>query len=253
LIDGATLVITPGGKEATLAALDKKTGEVTWKSAVPGGDQAAYASVIVVEADGVKQYVQFLQKGVVGVSAKTGKFLWRYDRTAKNSPANITTPVAHGGFVYSSTGMAGGGLVKLKAGKDEVTAEPVYFDRNLPTSIGGSVLVGDYLYGTNAKGLLCVEFTTGKVKWQNKCVGAGSVCYADGRLYVHGEETGALALVEATPEAYREHGRFTPPDVPDHGGGWQKPKAWAYPVVANGRLYVRDFGRLWCYDIKGEK
>jgi outer membrane protein assembly factor BamB len=249
LIEGDVLVCTPGGTEATLLALNKKTGAVIWKSAVPGGDQAAYASGIVVETDGVKQYVQFLQKGVVGVDARTGKFLWRYEQTAKGSPANIPTPVAHAGYVYSATGRSGGGLVKLKASGGAVSAEPVYSSPKLPTSIGGSVLLGEYLYGTNGGGLLCVEFATGKVKWQDRCVGAGSVCYADGRLYVHGERQGEVALVEATPEAYREKGRFSPPDQPERGNS----QAWAYPVVANGRLYIRDLGRLWCYDVKAAK
>jgi outer membrane protein assembly factor BamB len=251
LIDGDALVCTPGGKDATLVALKKKDGEVIWKCAVPGGDQAAYASAIIVEAGGVKQYVQFLQKGVVGVDAKTGKFLWRYDKTAGKSPANIPTPLARDGYIYSATGMTGGGLVKLKVDKDEVMADPVYFDTKLPTSIGGSVLVGDYLYGTNTQGLMCVEFTTGKVKWQEKGVGPGAVCSADGRLYVHGEN-GDAALVEATPDAYREKGRLTPPDQPKERGK-PEPKAWAYPVVANGRLYLRDLGVLWCYDVKAAK
>src|SRR5213079_334576 len=101
LIDGDVLVVTPGGVEATLVALNKKTGAVIWKSAVPGGDAAAYASAIVVEAAGRKQYVQFLGAGVVGVDAKTGQFLWRYDQTSKG-PANIATPVALGEYVYNT-------------------------------------------------------------------------------------------------------------------------------------------------------
>jgi outer membrane protein assembly factor BamB len=250
LVDGDVVVCTPGGKEATLVALNKKNGDVIWKSAVPGGDEAAYASVTVVEVGGLKQYVQFLQKGVVGVDAKTGTFLWRYDKTAAGSPANIPTPVAHEGYVYSATSLGGGGLVKLKVDKEEVAAEPVYFAKNLPTSIGGAVVLGEHLYGTNGKGLQCIEFTTGKEKWQDPCVGAGSVCYADGCLYVHGEN-GDVALVEATPAAYREKGRFTPPDQPKHPQRGQK--AWAYPAVANGRLYLRDLGVLWCYDVRGAK
>jgi outer membrane protein assembly factor BamB len=245
LIDGDVLACTPGGKEATLVALDKKTGDVRWKCAVPGGDEAAYASVIVVEAGGVKQYVQFLQNGVVGVDAKTGKFLWRYDKTAQKSPANIPTPVAHEGSVYSATGLGGAGLVKLEVKGESVAAEPVYLTPKLPTSIGGAVQLGEYLYGTNTGGLVCAEFATGKVKWQDRCVGPGAVCCADGCLYVHGEN-GEAALVEATPDAYHEKGRFTPPGQPNRG----QSKAWAYPVVANGRLYLRDLGVLWCYDVK---
>jgi outer membrane protein assembly factor BamB len=245
LIDGDVLVCTPGGKESTLAALNKKSGDVIWKSAIPDGDQAGYASVIVVETGGVKQYVQFLQKGVVGIDAKTGKFLWRYDKTAKN-PANIPTPVAHGDLVFSGGGRSGSGLFKLKAKDGAVEAEPVYFSPKLPNAIGGTVQLGEYLYGTNAHGLMCLEFATGNIKWQDKSVGTGSICYADGCLYVHGENNGQVALVEATPDAYREKGRFLPPNPPERGNS----KAWAYPVVANGRLYIRDLGSLWCYDIK---
>jgi outer membrane protein assembly factor BamB len=218
---------------------------VVWKSAVPGADQAAYASPILVEAGGVKQYVQLLQKGLVGVDARTGKFLWRFDQTIRNSPANIPTPVAHEGYVYTSTARGGGGMVRLKVDGETVTAEPVYAAQRLPSAIGGAVRVGDHLYGTTTAGLMCVHFATGEVKWQERGIGAASLCYADGNLYLHGEN-GQVALVEATPEAYREKGRFTPPDQPDRG----RSMAWAYPVVANGRLYVHDWGTLWCYDVK---
>jgi outer membrane protein assembly factor BamB len=251
LVDGEMLVCTPGGKEATLVCLNKKTGEVIWKSAVPGGDPAAYASINPVEAGGRKQYVQFLEKGVVGVDAKTGKFLWRYDQTAKGSPANIPTPVIHDNLVYSAAARTGGGLVKLAADKDGIAAEQVYYERNLPITIGGAVLVDGNLYGTTAQELICADFATGKVKWHDKCLGPASLCFVDGRLYVHGEN-GEMALIEAMPEGYHERGRFTPPDQPKHTRGAME-KAWAYPVVANGRLYIRDHGTLWCYDIKETK
>jgi outer membrane protein assembly factor BamB len=245
LIDGDVLVCTPGGAEATLVALAKKTGQLLWKSSVPGGDQAAYSSIIVATVAGVKQYVQFLQKGLVGVDAKSGKFLWRYDKTAQGSPANIPTPVGRDNYIYSATGRGGGGLIKLNVNQNPAELEQVYSSPRLPTAIGGAVLVGDYLYGTTSQALVCAEFKTGEIKWTDRGVGAGSLCYADGLLYLHGEN-GELALVEATPESYREKGRFTPPDQPDRG----QSKAWAYPVVANGRFYIRDFGVLWCYDVR---
>jgi len=244
LIDGDVLVCTPGGAEATIVALNKQTGDVIWKSPLPDAGQAAYASIIVVNFAGRKEYVQFLEKGLVGVDAQTGKSLWSYDRTAQGSPANIPTPVAADALVYSAAGRSGGGLVRLKAENDAVAAEQVYFEPKMPSSIGGSIKVGDYLYGTNSQGLMCVEFATGQVKWQERGVGAASLCYADGRLYVHGEK-GDVALVEASPEEYRERGRFTLPDQPERG----RSSAWAYPVVANGKLYIRDLGALWCYDI----
>ena len=248
LVDGDVLVSTPGGSQATLVALNKATGATLWRSAVPGGDQSAYASIIVLEAGGRKQYVQFLQKGLVGIDAKNGQFLWRYNQTSKGL-ANIPTPVAYDGAVYTSGDGNYGGLIRLKSAAETVVAEPVYLQRGLPSAIGGAVVVEGHLYGTNSKGLLCVDFATGKLKWQDKCVGVGSVCFADGRLFVHGEN-GAVALVEATPEAYREKGRFMPPDQPKHSGGV---RAWAYPVVANGRLYIRDLGTLWCYDVQDSR
>jgi outer membrane protein assembly factor BamB len=251
LIDGETLVVTPGGKEATLVALNKWTGAVIWKSAVPGGDVAAYASAIVTEAAGRKQYVQFLTNGIVGVDAKTGQFLWRYDQTSKG-PANIASPVAHDNYVYSTNARRfGAALVQLHASKDGVSAEHVYLERDLPNTLGGQVLLGKYIYGTNPQGPVSAEFVTGKIQWQNEGTGPGAVMYADGRLYFHGEN-GDVSLVEATPAAYREKGRFTLPSQPKRvvGGGTRDEHAWSYPVVANGRLYIRDLGSLWCYDVK---
>ena len=248
LVDGEAVVCTPGGPDATLVALNKKTGDLIWKCAVPGGEQAAYTSALAIEVGGVRQYIQMLQKGLVGVEAKTGKLLWRYDRTAKGSPAVIPTPVADGDFIYSAGARSGGGGVRLKADGGTFEAEQAYYSPKLPTSVGGVVKVGEYLYGTSAGALLCLEFTTGNVKWDDRSISPASLCYADKRLYLHGEN-GEVALVEATPEAYREKGRFKPTDPPDRGAS----KAWVYPVIANARLYIRDLGTLWCYDVKAVK
>jgi len=195
---------------------------------------------------GGREYVQFLQGGLVGVDAATGKFLWRYNKTAEGSPANIPTPVAKDNDVYSATGKGGAALIRLKAGGGAVSVEQVYFRKDLPNTIGGAIILGDHLYGTTTRGLVCAEFATGNVVWQDECVGPGSVCYADGRLYVHGENNDQVALVEASPQAYRERGRFTLPNQPERG----KSKAWAYPAIADGKLYLRDLGSLWCYEVK---
>jgi outer membrane protein assembly factor BamB len=253
LVDGDVVVVTPGGAQATIVALNKKTGAVIWKSAVPGGDPAGYASAIVVQGGGRKQYVQLLSKGIVGVDAKTGQFLWRYKEAAKG-PAQYFTPVGRDGYVYGGALGVGGGLVRLKSDGGGVAAEQVYFERGLPNGIGGAVLVGEYLYGTEVgQRLVAVEFTTGKVKWQADDFGWASVAYADGLLYLH-LVNGDFALVEATPEAYREKGRFTPPNQPKHKqAGQYAEMAFAYPVIANGRLYIRDLGILWAYDIKASR
>ncbi len=249
LIDKNVVVVTPGGKDATIIALNKKNGDVVKKYPVPEGDNAGYSSIIIVEAAGVRQYVQFLAKGLVGVDAKSGTFLWRYDRTTQNSPANIGTPVAKDDCVYTGTHYAGGGLVKLSADAGGVKADEVYFDKKLPTAIGGAVLIGDYMYGTNRELFMCVNFKTGELKWtKERTMTPSSLCYADGRLYLHSEATGDVALIEASPEGYKEHGHFTPPGIPENRVG----KAWAYPAVADGRLYIHDWGTLWCYDVKAD-
>jgi outer membrane protein assembly factor BamB len=245
LIDGDALVCTPGGKEATMIALNKKSGDVIWKCALPEGDDAAYSSAVVVEAGGVRQYVQLLQKGLVGVDAKTGKLLWRFAKPISRFDANIPTPVAADGYVYTASAGTGGGAVKLTSKGGEVEAEQVYFDAKNPTAIGGAVKIGSFLFSTTGQAMVCLDFVTGEMKWQNRGIGPASLCYADARLYLHGEN-GEVALVEPSPDEYRERGRFTPPDQPDRGNS----KAWAYPVVANGRLYIRDLDCLWCYDIK---
>ena len=253
LVDGDVVVVTPGGAEATMVALNKKTGALIWKSAVPGGDPAGYASAIVVQGGGRKQYVQCLSKGMVGVDAKTGQFLWRNKEVAKG-PAQYFTPVAFGEYVYGGALGVGGVLVRLKADQGGVAAEQVYLTRGLPNGIGGAVVVGEHVYGTEVgQNLVAADLTTGKVKWQDKSFGWASLAYADGHLYLHGIG-GEVGLVEATPEAYREKGRFTPPAQPKHKQVGTFPEmAFCYPVIANGRLYIRDLGTLWAYDIKANR
>lgn len=243
LIDGDRLICTPGGERATLAALDKKTGEPVWQAAVPLGDVADYASVMKVTADGRSQYVQFLRKGVIGVEAKTGKYLWRYARSVDRG-ANILTPVVLGNRVFTAGSRSGGGLIELLVKADGVEARELYFEPSLAPSIGGAVLIDGHLYGTSGQTLFCAEFATGKEKWRHRSVGPASICSADGRLYVRGHSSGEVALVEATPAAYQERGRFKQP-------GRSRIQAWPHPVVANGGLYLRDQDTLLCYDVRG--
>jgi outer membrane protein assembly factor BamB len=243
LIDGDVLVCTPGGAKASLAALNKKSGEVIWKAEVPDGGEAAYASAIVAEAGGVKQYIQFLRNGVAGVSAKDGKFLWHYGKGATTT--NCSTPIFRDGFVFESIagpGVGGCALLRLSAEGQGVAAQEVYYNRSLSNHHGGVVLVGDSLYGTT-NALVCMDFKTGKVRWQDRSVGKGSVSAADGHLYVRSEKSGQVALVEATPTGYKEKGRLDQPSR-------SKYNAWPHPVIANGRLYLRDDDVLLCYDVK---
>ncbi len=246
LIDGKALICTPGGSNATMLALNKQTGAVIWKCAMPEADDASYSSVVTAEFAGVKQYVQFLAHGLAGVEAKTGKLLWRYARNAKGSPAVIMTPLVSDGCVYSGAFRAGGALVRPVKKDGAFVVEERYFNNKLPIGLGSVVKVGDFFYGSSSQSAMCVAFKTGDIKWEERAIGPSSWLAADGRLYLHAEN-GDVALLEPTPDAYREQGRFTPPNRP---ASREPGKPWAYPVIANGRLYIRESNSLWCYDVK---
>jgi outer membrane protein assembly factor BamB len=251
LVDGDRVIVTPGGKDATLVALDKKNGETVWKCPVPTKHlEAGYSSAVIATVGGVKQYVQLFNGGLVGVGTD-GRVLWTYEKLGPNT-ANIPTPVVLKDEVLAVAGYGkGGALLKLKADGKDVRAEEVYFKEALTNKHGGIVVVGDYVYGdTDDQGQpYCVEVKTGKVKWkrerrQGKGGGSASVTFADGRLYFHYED-GVVALVEASPEGYKEVGSFT---VPKTDG-----PARAHPVVAGGRLYLREGDHLYCYDVREKK
>jgi outer membrane protein assembly factor BamB len=256
LVDGDRLICTPGAQSAMLAALDKRTGRVIWQTAMPSGlggngtDGAAYSSVVISNGGGVKQYVQLVGRGVIGVSAADGKLLWHYIRVA-NGTANCPTPVVSGDYVFTSTGYdAGAALLKLEgAGGGRVRAREVRFfeSREVQNHHGGMVLVGDYLYlghGHNNGLPLCLHLPSGREMWRpgrGPGEGSAAVSYADGHLYFR-YENGIMALIEANPEEYRLKGSFTIASRIDN--------SWPHPVIAGGCLYLRDQDVLLCYDVR---
>src|SRR5262245_30625815 len=242
LIDGNQLVVTPGGRGAGMVALDKMTGKTIWTTK-DLSDQAAYSSSIVADIGGVRTYMNFTSRSAVGVRATDGKLMWRNDR-AVNSTANCTTPVfADNKVFFTSDYGTGGTLLGLSAQNGEVKAQEIYFTRDMKNHHGGIVLVNGFLYGFNSSILTCLEFATGKVMWQNRSVGKGSLAYADGMLYLLGEKH-TVGLAEATPNGYFEKGRFRIPPQSDN--------SWAHPVIAGGNLYIRDQGLLTCYDVRAK-
>jgi len=241
LVDGDRVIVTPGGSNATLAALDARTGRTVWRAAVPGSPQAGYSSGILTETGGVRQVVNYVHTGVVGVRADDGAVLWGDDGSA-NGTANCSSPLEWRGHVFSASGYGtGGALVKLAGGRGGVTAARVYQTKEMKSHHGGMVIDGDHLYGTDEGVLTCLELATGKVAWRNRSVGKGAVVYADGHVILRSEE-GAVALVEATPRDYVEKGRFTP-------GNRSERSAWPHPVVNGGRLYLRDQDTLAVYSL----
>ncbi len=242
LVDGDRLICTPGSKDATVVALDKRSGDVLWKGRSPTADGASYASPIAIEAGGVRQVVIFVAGGVMGFRASDGEFLWRQSRSA-NPNANITTPVYRDGSLFSASSYGGGGaLVHITPEQDGFSAQLVYHTKHMKNHHGGFVIVDNYIYGANESVWTCLNFKTGDVMWADRSVGKGSVVYADGYLYLR-DQDGPVALVKATPDGYIETGRFSQP----HRSG---EPAWAYPVITGGRLYLRDQNVLLCYDLR---
>ncbi len=256
LIDGDRLVCTPGGAEAAMVALDKSTGKEIWRTAIPslgegdfGTDGAAYSSIVISHGGGLRQYVQLMGRGVIGVGSRDGKFLWGFNRVV-NKTANIPTPLVHGDYVFCSTGYgAGAVLLKLQAANGGIQAEPVYFldGKEFQNHHGGMIMLGDYIYcghGHNAGAPTCLEWKTGKTVWRhNRGPGTGSaaVAYADGNMYFR-FENGIMALIGATPAEYQEKGQFKIPNV-------EQP-SWSHPVIVGGRMYLREQDALYCYDVK---
>ena len=242
LVDGDAVVVAPGGSGAGIVKLDKMTGKTIWTS---NGldDQAGYSSTIVADIGGVRTYMRLTSSAGVGVRASDGKLMWHYTRAA-NNVANITTPIFFENKVfYTSAYDTGAGLLALTPQNGEVQAKEIYFTRDMKNHHGGVVLVDGYLYGFNDSILTCLEFATGKLMWRDRSVGKGSVTYADGNLYIQGENN-MVGLAEASPSAYHERGRFP---IADKGL-----PSWAHPVISNGRLYVRNQDALTVYDIKAK-
>jgi outer membrane protein assembly factor BamB len=239
LIDGKQLVCCPGGRMATIAAMDKLTGRGIWKSVIEGAPKAAYSSLVVAEHDGERMYVNFVHTGVVGVRAKNGEVLWGYPVSA-NGTANCSSPLVEDGMIFTASGYGTGcAMFKLGAG-GRATVE--YSNKEMKNHHGGMVVLDGHVYGFDDGILRCMELKTGKSVWQDRSVGKGSLTCADGHLYLR-SENGPVALCVATAKGYEEKGRFDPENRSD------KP-AWSHPVVCGGRLYLRDMDTLTVYDVK---
>jgi outer membrane protein assembly factor BamB len=249
LIDGETLICTPGGDKNTVVALNKQTGELKWKMAREGDRGAGHSSASITEIGGTRVYVQVTASGPVGIRATNGVLLWSYplDQTT----AVIPSAMVRGDLVFFAAGYKRGGalLRQVPAADGQVKVEEVYpINKELANKHGGQVLVGDYIYAdSDDQGIpFCAELMTGKIMWRKRGSGSGSAAFAaaDGRLYIR-FANGIVALAKASPIDYEEVGSFK---CPDSG---ERP-SWAHPVIADGKMYLREQDKIVCFDIKAK-
>jgi outer membrane protein assembly factor BamB len=246
LVDGARLIVSPGGKKAAMAALDKKTGETVWTSEAIEKNDAGYSSPILFELEGRRQIVNYSSRQVYGVDADTGRLLWKRPRPSEYL-ALCFTPVFCGDGVYVTTpGKNGGTLYRLGFPDGQSHVETVW-DTPVDTLQGGVVLVDGFLYGSGYegfKGWAAVDAATGRPRYTTRDLASGAVIYADGRLYCLSER-GEMALIKPTSAAFEFTGRF--PLIAE-----RKADVWAQPVICDGRLYLRYHETLSCYDIRAK-
>ncbi|HEX4955545.1 MAG TPA: PQQ-binding-like beta-propeller repeat protein [Thermoanaerobaculia bacterium] len=232
LVEGDLLLLDVGGKPGhSLVALNKTTGKLAWaaESGSPG-----YSAPLAVTAQGVRQVLFFTGAGLVSVDPAVGKPLWRFPWKT-DYDVNAAMPVflpPDRVFISSSYG-TGAALLRIEKQGSGLAVQEVWRSKVMKNHFNSSVLVGDHLYGFDDGTLKCIVAATGEEKWRQRGFNKGSLLYADGRLLVLSEQ-GVLALVEASPEAYRETGRMTVFTA----------RTWTMPSLADGRLFVRSGAEL---------
>ncbi len=242
LVDGDKLICTPGGPQASVVALDKLTGKELWRSVVPNGGRSEYAALVVAEVGGFRQYVAFLHNALVGVRATDGQLLWSYNKIA-NGTANSRTPVVRGDHILTGNGYGTGlALLKLTVQGETVTAEEQYIQKpGLDTFQDNSFVAGDHLYAGIGAALICLDWKSGQKVWGTRC-GRAAILTAEDRFYMRNSD-GLVMLADISATEYVERGRFQIPDA-------VRGAAATAPVIAGGRLYLRDDNKLLCYDIR---
>ena len=203
--------------------------------------------MVLATIGGVRQYVQLTDASVAGVNPAEGKLLRKAPRAGRT--AVIPTPIVDGNLVYVSSGYGVGcNLFRVDAADDKFTAEQVYANKEIKNHHGGVVKIGDNVFGfSDGNGWVWQDFKTGKVVFKmgdQKILGKGSVTVADGMLYLRSEgEQGTVVLLDPSPTGWNEKGRFAQSDR-------SQKNSWPHPVVANGRLYLRDQDILLAYHVK---
>lgn len=233
-----------GGKPGyLLAAFDKTTGDLAWHS---GNGHAGYSLPLTFEVDGVRQTVFFTAKKILGADPATGEILWTRPWSTSYD-VNAATPIfIPPNRLFVSSGYDTGSSLFELAVKDDgsggKTVEPktVWQSRGMKNQFSSSIYHEGTIYGFDNKIFKAIDADTGEDLWRTRGSGGGfghgSLFFADGHLVVLGDG-GQLALVEASPEAYREKASFQV----------ARGKHWTVPTYYDGHLYVRNEKDLYAF------
>ena len=254
LVDGEKVICTPGGGECTMVALNRKTGDKIWQSPPvtkkleDGSDtepsSAHYSSVMPMNLNNRRQYVQLTVQAVIGVDADTGEQLWQSDWPGRT--AVIPSPIVDQDKVYITSGY-GVGSKLLQIGDDNSVSE-LWYTKAMQNHHGGVIKVGEHFYGSSAQAWVCQNQADGENVWADRKIKKGAVVYADGMFYHVEEKSGRVLLIQASPESHSIVSSFKL--SPQTKRRKPKGRIWVHPVVANGKLYLRDQEIIVCYDIK---
>jgi outer membrane protein assembly factor BamB len=244
LVDGRNLIVTPGGKKALMAALDKFDGQTVWTTEPLGDDRTSHSSPILFRYAGRRLITNCSSAHGFGVDADTGELLWAVPLKNPHG-VNVSTPVYGSGSVYYVTPYAEmGRAYHLVADGQGVSAEHIWTSR-LDTVTGCAVLADGVLFAAGyreSKWWFGLDWQTGRTKYELKDFTTGSAIYADGRLYCL-DEQGSVGLLKPGSNGLEVVGRFALVDE-------KVRDAWTHPVLHDGRLYLRYHDTLFCYDVR---
>ncbi len=244
LVDGDRVIVTPGGRKALMAALDKRTGQTIWTTEPLEDDKTSHCSPILLRFGGRRMIVNCSSAHGFGVDADTGQLLWTVPLENRYG-TNVSTPVYGSGRVFFMTPYAElGRQYRLSVTPAGFSAEHVW-SSPVDAVTGGAILADGMLFAAGYERLrwwLAIDWQTGQTRYEFKDLTTGAAIYADGRLYCL-DERGAVALLRPEPDRIEVVGRFQL--IED-----RVRDAWAHPVLLGGRLYLRYHDSLFCYDVR---
>ncbi|HEX2976622.1 MAG TPA: PQQ-binding-like beta-propeller repeat protein [Bacteroidales bacterium] len=251
VVTGNMVIVSPGGKKASMVALNIENGSVIWE-AEPLNQDPQYINPKLIDYAGRKIIVNVMSRDIIAVNAADGKILWKYDYTAASNANAGTrknhaiTPLFSDGSLLIANGY-GWIALKLKLSADGTSVQKVWENRNFDPQLGGVVMASNCLYGSNhqsspAGSWICTDWTTGKNLWTAKWYSQGSVIMADGMLYLFEEKSGHVGLVRPDPTKFDLISEF---QVTKGDGPF-----WAHPVINDGKLLVRHGDYMAVYKIR---